>query len=259
MLNYNLPELKQHYEKLPPTLKDAMYDPDIAEKVLEIGKTNGLNIEKTGYVAEEIGGLILGVTKPQQFAVSLQKRLQVPEDIAKKIASEINHQIFFPLREALKQTHEFDISEEAIQKGSDSIAPRPALRPTPQQSVPQPSTRPTLAPAAPQPPAQQKPVIAQPVSIPQKTFSPPQPIPQAPAPRPPLIPPKPQPAATPISAKVPPIDLRTQKPIVLPRPPVIPPTIPKPLETPQPVTGNQPLPPPAKKYENRDPYKEPIE
>ena len=259
MARYSDEQLKERRERLPQVLRDAIFDPAVADKMYWIGKSNGLTIEQLGYAVEETGYIILGLTKPQEFVKSLKERLDVPEDIAKKIAAEINHQIFFPLREALKQTHEFDISEEAIQKGSDSIAPRPVLRPTPQQSVPQPSTRPTLAPTTPQPPAQQKPVIAQPAPISQKTFSPPQPIPQAPAPRPPLIPPKPQPAVAPISAKVPPIDLRTQKPIVLPRPPVIPPTIPKPLETPQPVTGNQPLPPPAKKYESRDPYKEPIE
>lgn len=100
---------RKHYEQLPSVLKQALFSTDIAEKMFEIGKKFGLTIEKTGIMAEETGYVMLGLARPNELVGNLASGLQVNADKAQDVAAEINHQIFFPLREELKRTHNFDM------------------------------------------------------------------------------------------------------------------------------------------------------
>lgn len=129
---YTKQQLQEQYEKLPAVLKDALYSVETADKVHEIGKKSGLTIEKMGFMAEEIGRVILGLTRPGEFIALLAERLETDKDTARKIALDINHQIFFLLREALKQAHQIEMGEAALQ-------PR---APLPQRTAPAPEERP---------------------------------------------------------------------------------------------------------------------
>lgn len=131
---YTKQQLQEQYEKLPDVLKDALYSVETADKVHEIGKKSGLTIEKMGFMAEEVGRIILGLTRPGEFVALLAERLEVDKDTAQKIALDINHQILFPLREALKRTHKIEIGEAALQPQpraplSQRTAPAPEERP----------------------------------------------------------------------------------------------------------------------------------
>ena len=124
---YTKRELEAQYEKLPDVLKEALFSVETADKVHEIGKKSGLTIEKMGFMAEEIGRVILGLTRPSEFLSALADRLEVDNDSARKIALDVNHQIFFPLREALKQTHQVEVGEATLQK--EPISPISPIRP----------------------------------------------------------------------------------------------------------------------------------
>ncbi|MEK7541793.1 MAG: hypothetical protein AAB533_03025 [Patescibacteria group bacterium] len=150
---YTKQQLQERYEKLPDALKDAMFSTDVADKIFETGKKNGLTIEKIGFLAEETGRVILGLTRPNEFVAVLTGRLSTPADAAQKIASDINHQIFFPLREILKSTHQVDIGDAA--RPAADIDLRRAARPV--TPVP-PAAQKPMAPAPP-PPAPQKPPV----------------------------------------------------------------------------------------------------
>jgi len=161
---YTKQELEERYKKLPEPLKDAMFSPDVAEKMFEIGKKNGLTIEKTGFMAEETGFIILGLTMPREFMKILSDRLEVDKDAAARIASDINHVILFPLREALKNAHNMEVGEAELQKEEIVIkkpapAPMPEAKPTP--SVPPPTPVPTNPQPRPQPIPKPSPTIPQ--------------------------------------------------------------------------------------------------
>jgi hypothetical protein len=106
---------RKHYEELPAILKQALFSAEIAEQMFEIGKKFGLTIEKTGIMAEETGYVILGLGRPNELVGNLASGLHVDTDKAKDIGAEINHQIFFPLREELKRTHDFDMDAAQIE------------------------------------------------------------------------------------------------------------------------------------------------
>ncbi len=105
---------RKHYEGLPAILKQALFSTEIAEKMFEIGKKFGLTIEKTGIMAEETGYIMLGLTRPNELVGNLASELGTGTDQAQDIAAEINHQIFFPLREELKRTHDFDMGADEV-------------------------------------------------------------------------------------------------------------------------------------------------
>ena len=122
MPKYTKQQLEAQYEKLPDTLKDAIFSVEIAEHMFELGKKHGLTMEKTGFAAEETGFVILGFLPPREFAASLASRLDINKEKAMALASDINHQIFFPLREALKDAHHIEVGESAIR--TESTLPR---------------------------------------------------------------------------------------------------------------------------------------
>lgn len=125
MQRYTKQQARDQYTKLPRVLKEAIFSEEIAEKLYDIGHRNGLNIEKTGFLAEESGYVVLGLTRPREFVGQLIKRLEVTTDKAKEIAGQVNHEIFFPLHEALKQTHGVDVREETIEKAEPLIHEQP--------------------------------------------------------------------------------------------------------------------------------------
>lgn len=126
MPQYNPKDLQERYQKLPPPLKDAFFNPDVSEKVFQTGRKFGLNIEKIGLLAEEVAYIVLGLSRPELFIKELGSKLEVDLDRAREIAKEINHQIFFPLRQALKETHQIEFGEEAF-KEAGVMPPAPKI------------------------------------------------------------------------------------------------------------------------------------
>lgn len=121
MPRYTQEQLQDHFRRLPPQLQDALYDADIAERTYEIGRKHGLTIEQIGILAEESGFITLGLAHPEEYVGNLARALKLDTEKAKMIAADMNHVIFFPLRDILKQTHQFDLSQETVQKGLPSI------------------------------------------------------------------------------------------------------------------------------------------
>lgn len=271
MPNYTQKELEERYQKLPDVLKNAMFNADIAAKIFEIGKKHGLTIDKIGFMAEETGYIILGLTRPAEFVQGLNKVLAVEESRARAIAIDLSHQILFPLREALKTTHQIEVNEETIQKNfvilkkpvppQTTTAPAPPIIPRPPEPLP-PQTKPAPAPVSQPslpPLLSPKPLVEKPAtSISTPPF-------KSPAEKTALLL-----SPLPTTPKIEPIDLRLQQKIRPPAPPPRPepmggsifgaPTIvnlaPKPPSPPQPQTPKPPIP---KSMPGYDPYKEPIE
>lgn len=238
MARFSNQQIETRYQKLPDALKDAMFSADVSEIVLQIGKKYGLAIDKIGFLADEIGYIIVGLAHPNEFSQNLARALGTNENKTREIAAEVNHQIFFPLREALKKNHQFDVSVEEIQK-REVPSPKPtAPTPTPippvasSSKLPPPiELKPLAAPATTEP----KPLI--PTTPPDKTIdlrNMPRPTSIAPPDNLPVVEPKTL------------LEPKTPEP-AKPTPPI--PTPPAP--TPQ-------TPPTPPRYE-KDPYREPVE
>ncbi|TSC75823.1 MAG: hypothetical protein G01um101433_837, partial [Parcubacteria group bacterium Gr01-1014_33] len=80
MSTYPKEQIDTQLKKMSPPLKDALFAVEVAEKIHEIGVTHGLIREEIGDMAEEIGYVMLGLTRPNQFLSALQDRLDLDED-----------------------------------------------------------------------------------------------------------------------------------------------------------------------------------
>ena len=104
-------QLREKYLKLPPDLKDALFSEQVTDAIGAIGKKYSLLIDKVGILADETGAVMLGVTHPKDFIANLSQKLGVDRETARKIAEDINQQIFQKVRESLRKIH--GIKEEA--------------------------------------------------------------------------------------------------------------------------------------------------
>lgn len=107
-------EVAQRYEQLHPDLKAALVSVDTAGAVYEIAKKFGLNIEKTGYLADIIGYTVIGIFPVADFMRNLKEMLGVDSTKAEEIAREVNNKIFLAIRDQLKKTHGEKWDERAI-------------------------------------------------------------------------------------------------------------------------------------------------
>lgn len=115
--------MRERYQKLPKELKDAMFAESTADKVFDIGKRYGLMIDKTGLMATEIGMLMLGYTRPNEFTKSLKDKLSISGEEASKIAHDINVEIFTPIRKHLRGLHGLSDSGPSTEEKKAPPAP----------------------------------------------------------------------------------------------------------------------------------------
>lgn len=135
MPKYTQQQLEEKYDNLPEDLRAALFNVDIANKMFEIGKKNRLTIEETGNVSEEAGLVILGLEKPQNLLANIKNRLNLDESEIKKIVHDVNEQVFFPLREALRKAHNIDIEGGETPRTPQPPAPVRAASPESAQPV----------------------------------------------------------------------------------------------------------------------------
>ncbi len=250
MARFTQQQINEQLQKLPRVLKDAVFSTDLADKVFGLREKFALTIEEVGFIAEEIGYIILGLTRPQDLILKIQSRLNVETEEAESVAKEINNQIFYPLREALKAAHSIEIKEmETAEAPVLEKTPPPLLSqifPPKETSAPAPREKiwggKPPAPKIPldaKAPASQETLASRPIDLrPQpKSQSPPASKPESLR----------EPIFAPAHAE------EKSQTLITPLPPVKPPA-----ET---QTKEQPKPPEEKKtpYGGSDPYKEPIE
>src|SRR3989344_1876716 len=145
-------EVVRRYENLSDELKRAMMSVSSAEIIYEVGRKHGLDVEKIGILAEEVGYIMLGMVPPSGFISDLKDLLEIEENKAKEIAQEINHKIFLPIREEMKRTYGTSFSEET---GASGQQPTSNFQPSFAKATEdrQPPIPPAI-PSRPQPPYQ---------------------------------------------------------------------------------------------------------
>jgi len=119
-------KLKDQFEKIPEDVRLAISSVRVADALQEIGEKYQLHIDVTGKLFDETGAIMLGLTHPSDYTKNLKKSLRVDEKKAKEIASDVNEQIFRPIRESLKKIHDIndDTPPEMQKTTSEEIAPQ---------------------------------------------------------------------------------------------------------------------------------------
>jgi len=104
-MQFQFTDLEDKFKNLPKDIQNAISSVSVGKTMEEIGKKYRLHVDKMNELFDETGLVMLGLTHPKDYIKNLQKRLVIDIDTVKKIAADINEQIFRPIRESLKEIH----------------------------------------------------------------------------------------------------------------------------------------------------------
>jgi hypothetical protein len=93
--------IKEQMKILPKEVINILADPAWSEKVLTIGRKNGLTEEQSQTLLLETNLVLLGLVHPDEYADELKNRLKIDEMKADNIVSDINREILSGVREKL--------------------------------------------------------------------------------------------------------------------------------------------------------------
>ncbi len=98
--------VQQKFEKLPAVIREAITSVDFAEKLQNIGKANSLHLDELDALFEEVGFVMLGDTRTQDFGAKISERLSLRPDQVAPIVKSVDEEIFRPIRTALISLHD---------------------------------------------------------------------------------------------------------------------------------------------------------
>lgn len=107
-MNFNNEQIEEKFRSLPETLQNLIVSVKTAEIIREIGQSHKLHIDQIGKLADEIGFVMMGLTRPNDFMYNIGKKLSLSPDLAKEITKEVDEKIFRQIREELQKMRGFD-------------------------------------------------------------------------------------------------------------------------------------------------------
>ena len=114
--NENIPI---NIENIPVDVQEAILSVAVGQTIKGIGNNYSLHVDKMGELLDETGLVMIGSTHPKNYIKNLERRLSVDYDTAKKIATDINEQVFRPIRESLKKIHNIGDQEMEVQSSTE--------------------------------------------------------------------------------------------------------------------------------------------
>ncbi len=120
-------ELQGRFELLSPELKQVITSSDYQMKLFEIAKKYKLTYDILGKLEVETTMVLIGMTPTAEYKDDLREQLGVPDSTLESVVSEINDQIFRPIRTKLMELYpeERGAAEEALKRPAavPSVAP----------------------------------------------------------------------------------------------------------------------------------------
>lgn len=107
MQTYTQEQLDELYDNMPESLHDVMWDEKTTGVILDIERRYMLE-SKNGLLGKITGRVLMGALPIQKFRATIQEELQIPEEQAREIATEIRDTIFAPVAEDLRKVHGLD-------------------------------------------------------------------------------------------------------------------------------------------------------
>lgn len=115
-MEYSIEQLEGAFNNLPNDIKDAIQSSDLLKDVQLVGYGNKLHIDQIGALGEEVGYVLLGLTKINNFLPRVEKRLQLSPGLAARVVSDINDRIFTPMKESLRKVHHIGTENKGEEK-----------------------------------------------------------------------------------------------------------------------------------------------
>ena len=160
--------------KIPEEILTFIHSGDVYSKLEGIGDKYGLNLDKLGDLNIITEKAMIGEIKSSDFIDIVSKNLEIPEEIAEKIADDIGSEIMLPIRSALQKIQgQNEIDYDNVQPQTTPTPPQtPPIAQTPPPApvkIPDPSPTtltPPSIPTTPPTPTEQPVFVAKTIAIP---------------------------------------------------------------------------------------------
>jgi len=119
-------EFREHYNNLPSELQEEIFSEFTAQKIARIVVRNSAT-RHMSEIARLTGRVLLGVLPPNRFISALAEHLEIDKQIAADIAQDINREIFFHVRESLKELYGLTAAETETAAPQRESAKQPLM------------------------------------------------------------------------------------------------------------------------------------
>lgn len=92
------------YYKLPQSVRDALFSDNTSQMIFSIAKSEGL-LPHSEKLAEITGDVMLGILPITRFRETLQDKLNIDEEKARRVAKGVRDKIFMPIAQELRKVH----------------------------------------------------------------------------------------------------------------------------------------------------------
>lgn len=101
MPEYTIEFLQERLAALPETIREQMMSLDTARTVEDIGEKHRLHIDQIGELSDEVGLVLLGLTRTSDFVAHIAKRTGIDMATANAVATEVDTVILKPIKASL--------------------------------------------------------------------------------------------------------------------------------------------------------------
>lgn len=106
--DYTKEELWRLYLKLPEELREALFSTEVSDDIDSICARHHTG-QYVSQITKEVSNVLFGVTTPESFQKQLED-IGIEQSTAKDMAVEINRFVFYPVKSALEQLHNIDVT-----------------------------------------------------------------------------------------------------------------------------------------------------
>jgi len=117
---YSVEEIKKRYAELPFDIRQAISSPAVTDRLQDIGRAQGLRLDKIGLLVEEVSLVMIGLGSTQNFVSEIQEKLGISREHAETIAQQVDHEVFSRIRDSLRTTQYSSKTPERFGQGTDT-------------------------------------------------------------------------------------------------------------------------------------------
>ncbi|MCK5096293.1 MAG: hypothetical protein KAR24_02990 [Candidatus Pacebacteria bacterium] len=96
------------FEEAPEKIQNLIRLESTTACVASFEEFHNLNDTQRGNLATLVGCVLLGITHPKEFIPTIEKELEISNEVAKQIAKEVNEKIFAQVKDILITTYNLD-------------------------------------------------------------------------------------------------------------------------------------------------------
>jgi len=120
MRQFSDKEMLREYEKLPPEMRSALTSPQIYDSIEAVAKKHGLLVYQLGELVDLIGLVMLGLVHPNDFVSTFAEEARVSEVEARRIAEDVNNEVFEKVKTMMREAQEEKEGEETEEAQDES-------------------------------------------------------------------------------------------------------------------------------------------